>query len=346
LPEPPPELPAVRRAVPHKPPAGPPADATEPLVDRAEPRIDPACADRAGRWLLGELERGNWRAARGVLDRTPDPDDRHFYVSLCANRPGRPDWLDAWAAAEPDAGTPLLVRGAQAITWAWEARGSGRVEETPPAAFRVFWKRLEMAEADLREAAARNPRDPTPPAFLVTSCRGLELGLEELADRFKEVVARHPWHRGAHSQMVQGLSDKWGGSHALMLNFAREAAAGSPGGGGVAAVVAEAHIECYLAIEDRKQRERYFEAAEVLGELHRAADWSVRHPAWHARPGWQREHNLFAFCFAMGDDHRAALAHFEAVDGMVTVDPWRSAHSDPVRAFSALRDRSARLVGD
>jgi hypothetical protein len=323
----------------HEPPAIEPP-APEPRV----PRVDPARGDEAGRWLLDQLAGGNWRAARDLLDRIPDPDDRYFYVSLCASLPGRPEWLDEWVSAEERSGTALLIRGAHAISWAWEARGAASAEETGTTAFRTFWERLELAEADLREAAARDPVDPTPAAFLVRSCRGLELGLEELADRFKEVLARHLWHRGAHSQMVQGLSEKWGGSHALMLNFAREAAAGSPGGSGLATVVAEAHIECYLATDDADRQRRYFEAPEVLDELHRVADWSVHHPGWLARPGWPRDHNLLAFCFAMGGDHAAAARHFEAVGDVVTADPWQYIDGEPGRPFSALRTRSYRLA--
>ena len=158
--------------------------AQAPTVDQSGPYVDPARGDQAGRWLLEQIEHGHWQAARDLLDRTPDPDDRHFYVTLASNQQGRPEWLDAWVAAEPHAGTPLLVRGAHGIHWAWEARGAGRAEDTARDAFKVFWERLELAEADLREAAARNPGDPTPWAFLVVSCRGLELGLEELGDRF------------------------------------------------------------------------------------------------------------------------------------------------------------------
>lgn len=315
-----------------------------PNPDQSGPYVDPARGDQAGRWLLGQIEHGHWQAARDLLDHTPDPDDRHFYVTLASSQQGRPEWLDAWVAAEPHAGTPLLVRGAHAIQWAWEARGSGRAEDTARDAFKVFWERLELAEADLREAAARDPGDPTPWAFLVVSCRGLELGLEELGDRFKEVLARHPWHRTAHSQMIQGLADKWGGSHTLMMNFAREAAAGSPGGSDLAAVLAEAHIEYYLALDDAERQRRYFEAPEVLIELHRAADWSVRHPAWQPHPGWPRDHNLFAFCFAMGDDHRAAVHHFEAIGGLVTKDPWYYLDDDAARAFAGVRDRAYQLL--
>lgn len=315
-----------------------------PAPPAPELRVDPAKGDPTGQWLCQELDRGNWEAARGLLARVHDADDRHFYAALCANRQGRPEWLDAWVAAEPYADTPLLVRGAHSIYWAWEARGSASAEQTQASAFKVFWERLELAEADLKEAAARAPGDPTPLAFLITSCRGLQLGLEELGDRFKEVLARHPGHRAAHSSMLQGLSAKWGGSHRLMFNFARDAAARSVAGTRVAAVVAEAHIEYWLGLDDREQQQRYFEAPEILAELHRAADWSVRHPAWRPSPGWPLEHNLFAFCFAMGDDHRAAVHHLEAIGNLLTTEPWQYFNADVVQAFTSLRDRSYQLL--
>jgi len=300
--------------------------------------LDPTMGDRSGRWLRDELNRENWQAARDLLHHVEDPDDRYFYTVLCADRQGRPEWLDAWVAAEPTAGTPLLVRGAHAVYWAWEARGGAGADQTSEAAFRTFHERLELAEADLRAAAARSPSDPTPWTFLVTTCRGLEHGLEELATRFEEVLARHPGHRAAHSQMLQGVAAKWGGSELLMFNFAREAASTSQAGSGLASILAEAHIEQWLSL-DGDEQVRYFERQDVLTELHQAADWSVRHPSWQPHPGWPRDHNLFAFCFALGDDFPAAAYHFQAVGDLVTASPWQYLAAGATEPFESHRRR-------
>jgi hypothetical protein len=319
----------------------------EPLRQEPEPRlpIDRAQGDPAGQRLREELARDNWPAASQLLGAISDPDDRYFYVNLCADWPGRPGWIDQWIAGEPASATPLLVRGAHAIFWAWEARGSARAEHTPQEAFQVFWQRLELAEASLGEAAARAPEDPTPWVYLLTSCFGLQLGLEELRGRFQQAVARHPWHRAAHLQMLNGLCAKWGGSHELMFNFARDAGAQAPPGGPLPVLVAAAHVERWLAMEGEEQT-RYFEQPQVLAEISAAADRSVRHPAFRSQPGWPHTRNVFAFCFALGDDFGAARQQFDAIGDLVTRDPWQYlSGSDPAGVFLAHRERVYQQTG-
>jgi hypothetical protein len=321
----------------------------EPSREQSQPRpelpIDPAQGDPRGQRLRAELAAGNWPAANQLLGSVSDPDDRHFYIDLCSDWPGRPEWIDQWVAGDPGGATPLLVRGTHAIFWAWEARGSARAEHTKQEAFELYWQRLQFAETNLGEAAARAPADPTPWAYLVTSCRGLQLGLEELRRRFQQAVGRYPWHRAAHLQMLQGLSDKWGGSHLLMFNYAREISAQAPPGSSLPVLVAAAHIERWLAL-DGDEQVRYFKRPEIAAEIHAAADRSVRHSAFRLQPGWPHACNSFAFCFALGEDVTAARQQFEAIGDLVTNHPWQYlAGNNPAGAFLAHRQRTYLYTG-
>ena len=87
-----------------------------------------------------------------------------------------------------------------------------------------------MAHEYLTEAAVRNPQDPTAWSELIVCAVGMGLGVDEAQRRFREAVARYPWHRGAHAGLFMQLCQKWGGSDELMHRFAEETAATAPPG--------------------------------------------------------------------------------------------------------------------
>ncbi|MFC5749125.1 hypothetical protein [Actinomadura rugatobispora] len=301
--------------------------------------FDPLFGSPEARALRVDLVDGSYESARHLITATDDPDLRAFYVAIAAEWPGRPSWLDAWVAAEPRSAEAHLVRGAHGVVWAWQARGHQRAEHTERDQFIEFWRRLAIAEKDLEKAAELAPDDPEPWAHLVTCARGLGVGKEELGRRFKEVIARHPWHRRAHSQMLQGVAPKWSGSSNLMFNFARERALAAPEGTAIAALLAEAHVEMWLDAEQAEGGDEYFTAPEVLAELHAAADRSVRSPRWRPLPDDVRAHNLFAFVFAQGDDFAAAEEQFTATGGRISKEPWNYVGDSVEDAFRYVRSR-------
>ena len=172
-----------------------------------------------------------------------DPDDRAFYLTVAADTPGVEQWIGQCVAAEPYSTLPLLVQGARAVYWAWEARGGYGAEHPSQEQFGEFFRRLRFAENCLDEVVERDPDDVAAWTFLVRCARGRQVDRVEAQRRFDEVVKRHPYHRIAHEQMLQYLCRKWFGSHEEMFAFARSAAAASPPGYPLAGLVAIAHIE-------------------------------------------------------------------------------------------------------
>ncbi|MBW8487440.1 hypothetical protein [Actinomadura parmotrematis] len=307
----------------------------------AEPALDPTFGDPDARRFQAALRAGDRGTVRDVLA-AAGADGRPFLLRLVTELPGRPSWLDAWVDADGTADAHL-ARGAHGIGWAWAVRGTARAEHTSREQFQGFFERLRAAEADLEKAAELAPDDPEPWAQRVITARGLQLGHEELARRFTRVIERHPWHRRAHTQMVQGLAAKWSGSDELMLNFARERAAASPPGRAVAACVVEAHIEISLTLDD-DDTARYFAAPAVLDELRAAAAHSVDHPSWPSEPDAVRADNLFAYAFTFAGDSAAAARRFEAIAGRVTEEPWNYVDDDAVKGFQRFEKRVARNV--
>jgi len=308
----------------------------EPAPARPALVIDESRGDPAAAQLMTWLAQRNWPAVRDSLSTVSDPDDRAFYVSICAEADGVQEWIGEWIAAEPHSTLPLLVRGAHAVYWAWEARGGARASQTREEQFREFFKRLKLAENCLDEVVDRDPDDTTAWTFLVTSARGRQVDRAEVQRRFDEVVRRHPYHRIAHEQMLQYLCRKWFGSDEEMYAFARAAAAKAPAGSPLGKLVAVAHVEKWLDLPGGEDV-TYMTQPEVRAELRAAADQSVRHPYFQRRPGWPVVHNVFAFAFVCAGEWALAAEQFDVIGDRVTEWPWQYFRADAVSAFTELR---------
>lgn len=299
-------------------------------------RVDPAMGDETARSLRAALEGRDWGAARDLLTPVTDPDDHAFYISVAADVPGVQEWIGEWIDAEPRSTLPVLVRGAHAVHWAWEARGARSASRTGEERFQEFWRRLKIAENCLDEVAERDPDDTTARAFLVKSARGRQVSRDEGQRRFDDVVARHPGHLLAHEQMLQHRCAKWSGSHEQMFDFARGAVAKMPAGSPLGVLIPAAHLEMWLALRSG-QDDEYLRGAEVVAELNAAADQSVRHPDYRRRPGWPVAHNYFALLFARAGDHRSAAEQFEVIGDLVTERPWYYTIGTPAMGFARWR---------
>ena len=61
---------------------------------------------------------------------------------------------------------------------------------------------------------------------------------------------------------------------------------------------------------------------EVVAELHRAADHSIRSPYHQARPGWPAVHNVFAFAFCLANEWAAAADQFDIIGDRILEWVW------------------------
>ncbi|WP_091559153.1 DUF4034 domain-containing protein [Micromonospora pattaloongensis] len=293
--------------------------------------------------LIAAAKQGDWRTIGDTLSDVEHPDDHTFYVRTAAYNSGVERWIDDWVAAEPHSALPLLVKGAHAIHWAWEARGGGRASTVGDEAFRLFFKRLKLAEDCLDEVTDRDRDSATPWVFLVILGRGRQLGIDETRRRFEEVCRRYPWHLEAHDQMLQQLCRKWSGSHDLMHEFAQRTLAEMPAGSPLGRLTATAHLEHWLDL-DSDEDAAYIGSAEVRAQLLAAADRSVRHPDYVRRPGWPSVHNSFATAFSFSGDWTAAAEQFDIIGDLVTEWPWQYMRR-PDLAFLEYRKRAYTELG-
>jgi hypothetical protein len=199
----------------------------------------------------------------------------------------------------------------------------------------VFHERLRVAEEYLYTAVELDPDSAAPWYTLCVTSRGLEHGADITRRRFEAGVKRAPGHVGLHRQMLQQLCAKWGGSHEEMHAFAAKAFAAAPPGSGLGEIVAQAHLEHWLDLEQGPD-DLYVRHAEVLGELRRAARASVFHPAFAPTSSPYTALNAFAMAFWLADDKETAGRLFERIGDHATKAPWRY-RGDPERVFAVAR---------
>jgi hypothetical protein len=317
-----------------------PSLAPKPLLP-----VDPAYGDPAAAALRAAMAAGDWPAVRDFLTKVADPDDHAFYLDVASRVAGAEAWLPRAVAAEADPTLALVLSGAQAVDWAWQARGAARAKYVGRDQFEVFFERLKYAEGQLFEALRHDPDSVSAWATLITVARGRQLGLEEAYRRFGEATVRHPQHLRAHVQLLQHLCPKWSrGSYEAMHDFARESMMKAPAGSRLGYLVAIGHLEHWLDLDDGAGA-AYLTSSRVRAELHEAADRSVRHPTYQRRAGWPVVHNTFAMAFSLAGESRAAAEQFQVIGDLVTVTPWRYLNSaNPGAPFLARRAAAVKAA--
>ena len=69
-------------------------------------------------------------------------------------------------------------------------------------------------------------------------------------------------------------------------------------------------------------RQGYFQRPEVRAEVYRAAEQSVRSPAYVPCRQTPADRNTFAFCFHLMHDYHAQLQQMSLIGDQVTTRPW------------------------
>lgn len=216
------------------------------------------------------------------------------------------DLLENWCRCEPLSPDPWLLRGKARISWAWDARSSGRASEVTEEGWRLFYSRLGLARRDLEWAAERLPADPTPYICQMTVEMGGGGSTEALYDFFAEATRRHPTSYDAHSNTLYALTRQWLGSHEEMFEFARASAEKAGFDNDLAAMVAQAHGQrlVYLQFFDRDAEgmEAYLRDRNVLREVAYLFDRTFASSHYRERVDSFQAWNDFAFWFYRTED--------------------------------------------
>lgn len=278
-----------------------------------------------------ELIEGRWASAGRILGGCGEWNLRDHLLCAFATWQGRPRWIERWVEAESGAPEPFLISAVHALDWAWQAASENQRQEE---VWRLMGERFTLALGHLERTAALDPADPGPWAWRVMALLGLRRDPDEVRRAHDEAVARHRESWTSHLHLMTALTERWGGSHQAMHDFAGQASASAPPGSRLHALVAEAAIDRFLAEaqQDRDRAARWLATAEVADEIE--VCHGRRFPGGSGDdPLAVEDHNRFAFLFWQMGRKERAWEELGAVDGRVTKHPW-SRLGSPVEQFS------------
>lgn len=186
-----------------------------------------------------------------LFDSLSSPAERYFY-SVSISRNMFPQTLKEWTQKYPESGDALLCYGARLLQWSWSARGYGLGREVSDSEWKEFFKRLDKTKEILLKCIEKSPEDPTPWAYLIMVATWTSESEEVKYNYFNEAISRDANNWAAHMHMIIALSEKWGGSNADMIEFARSASENAPVGSDLKIILVKAYIEYwkYLDIFD------------------------------------------------------------------------------------------------
>ncbi|MGW4804841.1 hypothetical protein [Kitasatospora sp. NPDC004272] len=321
-------------------PAATAASTAAAAPPQGRPVIDPAFGDAELARLRAFVGVGSWPGARAVLDAAADQDELTLMVEAVADVKGAETLIGRALASAPDDALLQLAQGARHVSWAWEARTRASARNVSEEQWKLFHERLDSAEEHLYRAAELDPELLGPWYFLQISGRGASIDREAARHRFEAALRRRPGHLASHRQRLQQLCEKWQGSHEQMHAFARGAMLAAPEGSPLGELVARAHIEHWLSLPPEEDA-AYMAQEHVRGQLHEAADRSVRHPDYRRGRDWPIAHNVFAMAFALSGQPAAAHLFFAELGDRATELPW-GYWGDAAEVYERTRLRCAK----
>lgn len=310
------------------------------MSDADDLRLAPEAAYPEVGVVRAAMTAHDWTGVRAVLD-TAAPVGRTMLISLAAEGDDLAGFLGDVLRRDPADGAAAAMLGQHLITVGWTIRTGSRAADVSAEQFATFHDWLRRAEAVLMDGIAHNPADPALWTARLTSARGLQLGLAETRRRYDKLVLADPHHLPGQLQFLQRLCPKWSGSWEMLHRWCREAMQAAPPGAQQGVLVAEGHLEHWLA-EDGND---YLTGEPARTELYEAAYRSVWHPDFRREPGWVRTVSTFAMLFSVIDDQRAVASLFAVLGDLGSEHPWDYLATDPAAEIRRRRARALSAAG-
>ncbi|MFE7077712.1 hypothetical protein ACFU96_47335 [Streptomyces sp. NPDC057620] len=236
----------------------------------------------------------------------------------------------SWLARAPNSADALILHGWMALR---DASATGGVPDESGI--------LE----DCYQAVRLRPRDPAPWVLMLGVMRRQRRPFRQVRPIWGEILARDPWHRQAHLEMLGYLSPAEQGSHVAVLDFIDSRTSQMPAGAPPSGLKLIVEVQRYQKSLGRGGLE------EIIASSH----WNTRDAAssleWAQacwlQPGFLRhasavaDLNLLAFALIASRRFADAATAFRAVKGIVTPWPWH-VRRNPVEEFATWQTRCWR----
>jgi len=285
----------------------------------------------AVRQVFVQLQAERWDKVETQLLALTD-GARHHLIRGLAGVARRPAEFDQWLEERPRSVLARVVSGQQRLAAGWANRGTGLEETVTKGRERKFKAHLAKAQADFQRAMLLNKKLSDPHVGMITVIMGSAGSRSELWDAFAKARVYADNHFQAHLAMVVALSPQWGGDAGEALGFGRITARQAPVGCPLVGVLAAAHIEHWLQIDNTEkdfQSGMYFRQSPVLQELTQA--YRQLGACETLDSDLIEALNIFAFCFFKGGQYDLAREVMARLDGRYSEYPWQYC-SEPLLA--------------
>lgn len=286
---------------------------------------------------------GDWEAgAAFVADAGRDWWERTRRITWLADEAVKDDaWLQAWRAARPDDAAAAVVHANALVYLAWEIRGDKRASHTSQEQFASFHRVLAEAREAFPRAQELAGDDPSPFIGELALAMGLGFPHERVEELWAEIEKRDPYHLSAHTAALQYWCAKWRGSHELMHDFARRAAAKGRPGQLLTLLPLYAYFEEETHESDLEQQTFYGRPDVVAATDAALADVAAATQLMDPRdPRILQVRHLLAWMLFWQDRYVEAMEQYREVDGHIGCVPWNYS-SDPRDRYVNTRDYTA-----
>ncbi len=203
----------------------------------------------------------------------------------------------------PDDARAWLLKAEGNIALAWQARGTGYAKEVTEEGWKVFHKRLAVADDALERAWKLDPKNWQIPSTALDVELGLGKGRANMEMWFERAMMLNPANYEACAKKLHYLKPEWHGSADEMLAFGRECVNSTEWRGAVPLILVEAHSAIAGFLEEA-QREDYWKRPDVWPDIELAYErffasnrntqpWLHNYAwyAWHCQR-WERFNEL------------------------------------------------------
>ena len=226
----------------------------------------------------------NWGKAESDLlnalsDRTMPPEEAYdachelleawkwsndHYSSLYQNIEGK--LTDDWKS-DP---LFLLLKGEVYIQLGWQARGGGYANTVTSEGWKLFGKRLAVAEEALNTAWQLSTNDPRIAVKMIWVELGQGKGRDRMELWFQRAMKADPNDYDACDAKLLYLEPKWYGSVADMLEFGCECVSNKQWGGHVPLILMDAHVAIQQQFAADAEKADYWKQPQVWTDLNSA----------------------------------------------------------------------------
>lgn len=193
----------------------------------------------------------------------------------------------AWLAKIPSSHFANACLGTIYFHYAWEARGSGYASTIVEEGRRLFKERLHSAREYLETAYSLDVSDQAVASTLIWTGIGLGSPREEIEKQFRRATSADPTDPEAYFSKLVYLAPKWHGSKEEMFSFAREVSKKPPRNSKICVVLAVAHWEMYLYLDEdpsyfrnpavwKEVKDSYEGALKVFPQANHIRNWLIR----------------------------------------------------------------------